>query len=60
MIEPFIAVNGTMHPLKNNAAITSDGSNYVRSSMFDRLKPKIGGSSSINNRKTCLSSFDVR
>ena len=38
----------------------SDGSNYVRSSMLDRLKPKIGCSSSITNRWTCSSSFDVR
>ena len=27
---------------------SSDGSNYVRNSMFDRSKPKIGCSSSIN------------
>ena len=38
----------------------SDGSNYVRSSMFDRSKPKIGCSSSITNRWTCSSSFDVQ
>ena len=38
----------------------SDGSNNVRRSMFDRSKPKIGCSSSITNRWTCSSSFDVR
>ena len=38
----------------------SDGSNNVRSSMFDRSKPKIGCSSSITIRWTCSSSFDVR
>ena len=38
----------------------SDGSNNVRSSMFDRSKPKIGCSSSITNRWTRSSSFDVR
>ena len=32
---------------------TSDGSNYVQSSMFVRWKPKIGCSSSITDRWTC-------
>ena len=41
-------------------AIYSDGSNNVRSSMFDRSKPKIGCSSSITIRWTRSSSFDVR
>ena len=38
----------------------SDGSNNVRSSMIDRSKPKIGCSSSITNRLSRSSSFDVR
>ena len=38
----------------------SDGSKNVRSLMFDRLKPKIGCSSSITIRWTRSSSFDVR
>ena len=38
----------------------SDGPNNVRSSMFDRSKPKIWCSSSITNRRTRLSLFDVR
>ena len=38
---------------------TSDGSNYVQSSMFDCLKLKIWYSSSITIRWTCLSSFHV-
>ena len=33
----------------------SDRSNYVRSSMFDQSKPKIGCSSSITKRWTCSS-----
>ena len=37
--------------------LNSDGSNNVRSSMFDHSKPKIGCSSSITTRS---SSFDVR
>ena len=35
----------------------SDGSNYVQSSMFDSLKPKIGCSSTITKSS---SPFDVR
>ena len=38
----------------------SDGSNYVRSSMFDCSKPKIGCSSSNTNKWTRSSLFDVR
>ena len=38
----------------------SDGSNYVWSSMFDCLKPKIGCSSLITKRWTRLSSFGVQ
>ena len=38
----------------------SDGPNNVRSSMFDRSKPKIWCSSSITRRGTRSSSFDVR
>ena len=38
----------------------SDGSNYARSSMFDRLKPKIGCLSSITKRWTHSSPFNVR
>ena len=38
----------------------SDESNYVQSSMFDRSKAKIGCSSSISNKWTRSSSFDVR
>ena len=41
-------------------AIFSDGSNNVRSSMFDRSKAKIWCSSSITIRWTRSSSFDVR
>ena len=37
-----------------------DGSNYVWSSMFDCLKPKIGCSSLITKSWTCSRSFDVR
>ena len=39
-----------------------DGNNILFSdgSMFDRSKPKIGSSSSITNRWTRLSSFDVQ
>ena len=37
----------------------SDGSNYIRSSMFDILKPKIRCSSSITKRRTGLSMFNV-
>ena len=40
--------------------LVSDGSNYVWSSMFDHSKPKMGCLSSITNRWTCSSSFDVR
>ena len=40
--------------------ICSFGSNHVRSSMFDHSKPKIGCSSSVTNRWTRSSSFDVR
>ena len=40
--------------------LTSDGSNYVRSSMFDRSKPKIGCPSSISKRWTRSSSFNVQ
>ena len=39
--------------------IRSDGSNNVQSSIFDSLKPKIGCLSSITNRWTRSSSFDV-
>ena len=38
--------------------IVSDGLNYVRSSIFDCSKPKIG--CSISNRWTCSSPFNVR
>ena len=34
----------------NSPNSSSDGSNYVRSSMIDRSKAKIGCSSSISNR----------
>ena len=37
----------------------SDGSNYVQILMFDHSKTKIGCSSSIANRWTRLSSFNV-
>ena len=46
--------------LANMCLFFSDGSNYVRSSMFDRSKPKIGCSSSITIRWTRSSLFDVR
>ena len=46
--------------LSKNLLCSSDGSNNVQSSMFDRSKPKIGSSSSITNRLTRFSSFDVR
>ena len=39
---------------------SSDRLNYVRSLMFDRSKPKMGCSSSITNKKTCLGLVDVR
>ena len=45
--------------LANMCLFFSDGSNYVRSSMFDRSKAKIGCSSSISNKWTRSSSFDV-
>ena len=37
----------------------SDGLNNVRSSMFDRSKPKIGCWSSISKKRTHSSQFDV-
>ena len=40
--------------------LTSDGSNHVRSSMFNCLKLKIGRSSSITNRQRCSRTFDFR
>ena len=43
-----------------HSKFSSDGSNYVRSSMFDRSKPKIGCSSSITKRWTRSCSIDVR
>ena len=39
-----------IHDSVFEARISSDGSNNVRSSMFDRSKPKIGCSSSITIR----------
>ena len=50
---PFTDYKGTFMGI-------SDGSNYVRSSMFDRSKPKIGFSSAITKRRTHLILFDVR
>ena len=38
---------------KEESLSNSDGSNNVRSSMFDRSKAKIGCSSSITNWRTC-------
>ena len=42
-------INEEKHILRLHMTV-SDGLNYVRSPMFDRLKPKIGFSSSITNR----------
>ena len=46
------------HPAFRDAS--SDGLNCVRNLMFDRLKPKIGCSSSITKISTRSSSFGVR
>ena len=43
-----------------HAFFSSDGSNYVRSSMFEHSKPKMGYSGPISIRWTHLSLFDVR
>ena len=48
------------HEITENVLFFNDGSNYVRRLMFDGSKPKIGCSSSITRRLTCLSPFDVR
>ena len=45
---------------KKSCLRNCDGSNYVRSSMFDCSKPKIECSSSITKRLTRSSPFDVR
>ena len=60
----FFMISLTLNPKHTYTAhvsvFSSDGSNYVRSSMLDRLKPKIGCLSLISKRWTCSSQFNVQ